>query len=76
MFDDSCTDNDLVIGGTLFPHRKFHKIKISGYGNKNQIDHITISGKWKRTLLDVRAHRGADIGSDHDLVIAKFRVKI
>ena len=43
----------------------------------NQIDHITISGKHRAYLLDVRALRGADIGlTDHYLVRAKIKVKM
>ena len=45
-----CGANNLVIGGTIFPHREIHKLTwISPNGrDKNQIDHIIINGKWKR----------------------------
>jgi hypothetical protein len=46
------------------------------YKIQNQTDHITISSVWKRSLLDVRNTRGADVGSDHHLVIAKIKLKI
>jgi hypothetical protein len=26
--------------------------------------------------MDVHSHRGADVGSDHNLMIAKFKVKL
>jgi hypothetical protein len=42
---------------------------------ENQIDHVTIGRKWRRSLQDVRNKRGADIGSDHHLV-AKLKMKI
>ncbi|KAK7494348.1 hypothetical protein BaRGS_00014451, partial [Batillaria attramentaria] len=42
----------------------------------NQIDHITIGRKWRRSLLDVRAKRGADAASDHHLVIAAIKIKL
>ena len=35
-----------------------------------------INSKWRGSLQDVRTYRGADIGSDHDLVIAKIRLKL
>ena len=33
-----------------------------------QIDHIMINSKWRRSLLDVRDRRGAEVGSDHHLL--------
>ena len=43
---------------------------------EKQIDHIAISKRFRRSLLDVRNKKGADIGSDHHLMIANFRFKI
>jgi hypothetical protein len=43
---------------------------------ENQIDHVAVGWKWRRSLLDVRNNRGADIGSELHLVVAKFRMKI
>ncbi|GFR65355.1 craniofacial development protein 2-like [Elysia marginata] len=73
-----CASNDLVIGGTLFEHPAIHKLTwYSPNGrDKNQIDHIAINNTWRRSLLDVRVKRGADVGSDHLLVIASIRLKL
>ena len=62
-----CTTNNLVIGGTPFPHREIHKIAwCSPNGrDRNQIDQLMINGKWRSSLRDVKVRRGADIGSDH-----------
>jgi hypothetical protein len=43
---------------------------------ENQIDHITIDRKFRRSLTDVRNKREADIASDHHLVMAPFKFKI
>ena len=77
-FAHFCLDHDLVIGGSLFPHKDIHKETwISPDGRtKNQIDHISISNRFRRSLLDVRSFRGADINSDHHLVIGKLRLKL
>ena len=78
MFADFCLDHNLVIGGTIFPHKPVHKLTWTSPDNRtqNQIDHICINGKFRRSLLDVRVKRGADVNSDHHLVIAKLQIKL
>ncbi|KAL9956868.1 hypothetical protein ACROYT_G038416 [Oculina patagonica] len=43
---------------------------------RNQIDHIAVNGIFKRSIQDVRAFRGADVGSDHNLVVGNIRLKL
>ena len=78
LFTDFCSYNDLVIGGTIFPHKDFHKTTWTSPDGKteNQIDHITIGRKWRRSLHDVRARRVADAASDHQLVVAVLQIKL
>jgi len=78
LFTNFCEMNDLVIGGTVFPHRRIHKVtwRSPDMVTENQIDHFTISRRWRRTLQDVKACRGADVGSDHTLLVGKLKVKI
>ena len=66
-----CQENNLVIGGSLFQHKDIHKITWKSPDGRtvSQIDHIIINQKWRRSLQDVKARRGADVGSDHTLVI-------
>ena len=75
-----CTTNNLVIGGTPFPHREIHKIAwCSPNGrDRNQIDQLMINGKWRSSLRDVKVRRGADIGSDpgYHLVTACLKLKL
>ena len=42
----------------------------------SQIDHIIINQKWRRSLQDVKARRGDDVGSDHTLVIGTIALKL
>ena len=42
----------------------------------SQIDHVIVNQKWRRSLQDVKANRGADIGSDHVLVVASVSLKL
>uniref|UniRef100_A0A8D9ACT3 Craniofacial development protein 2 n=2 Tax=Cacopsylla melanoneura TaxID=428564 RepID=A0A8D9ACT3_9HEMI len=77
-FADLCLKHELVIGGTLFPHKRCHKLTWTSPNGqtKNQIDHVAVSRKWRTSLLDTRARRGADCGSDHHLVTSDVRLKI
>ena len=73
-----CLSNRCIIGGTIFPHGDIHKLSWrSPDGNTvNQIDHVIVNKKWQRSLLDVKVHRGTNVGSDHHLLIAKIRLKL
>src|SRR5579871_5514335 len=78
MLINFCMENRLVIGGTIFPHKNIHKLTwISPNGrSENQIDHFMINKRWQKSLLDVKVKRGADVGSDHHLIIALLRLKL
>jgi hypothetical protein len=77
-FIDLCVNYSLVIGGSLFPHKDIYKATWVAPNQRtfNQIDHVAISKKWRRSLLDVRRYRGADVASDHHLVVAQLRLKL
>lgn len=73
-----CGMYNLKIGGTMFTHKRCHKVTwTSPDGNtESQIDHICVSHKNSKMLRDTRNQRGADIGSDHYLLLAKFNLNI
>ena len=73
-----CGNNDLVIGGSLFKHKDIHKITWTSPNarDQNQIDHIIINGRYRGSLMDTRAMRGADANSDHHMVMGKVRLKL
>ena len=64
LFVEFCIFNDMVIRGTLFPHKTIHKTTWTFLDGRteNQINHITISRKWRRSLHDIRVKRGAPPG--------------
>ena len=43
--------------------------------HRNQIDYILCSQRWRSSIQSVKTRPGADCGSDHELLIAKFRLK-
>ncbi|VDP07114.1 unnamed protein product [Schistosoma margrebowiei] len=77
-FANLCVFNKLVIGGTIFPHKRIHRSTwISpDHTTENQIDHICINKKFRRAVEDVRTRREADIASDHHLVVANLKLKL
>ena len=44
--------------------------------HRNQIDYILCSQRWKSSIQSAKTRPGADCGSDHELLIAKFRLKL
>ena len=75
---DLCALNKLVLGGSVFPHRRIHKVTwlSPAQSTENQINHFHISKKFRRSLRDVRVKRGADVASNHHLVIANLKLKL
>ena len=43
--------------------------------NGNQIDYILCSQRCRSSIQSAKTKPGADCGSDHELLIAKFRLK-
>ena len=43
---------------------------------RNQIDYILCSQRWRSSIQSAKTRLGADCGSDHELLIAKFRLKL
>ena len=75
-FADLCSLNQLVIGGSIFPHKRTHKAtwRSPDHVTKNQIDHACINKKFRRSCQDVRVMRGADIPSDHHLLVITVKL--
>ena len=63
-------------GGTIFQHKYIHKRACKSPDGRmvNQIHHVIINNKWKRSLKDMHTYKGADAGSDHYIVV--FRLKL
>ena len=44
--------------------------------HRNQIDYILCSQRWRHSIQSAKTRPGADCGSDHELLMAKFRLKL
>ena len=78
LFVEFCIFDDLVIEGTSFLLKNILKTMWTSPNGRteNQIDHITISRKWRQSLRDVRVKRGANTASNHQLVVAVLKIKL
>ena len=73
-----CQENALVIADTLFQQhkRRLYTWTSPDAQHWNQIDYILCSQRWKNSMQLAKTRLGADCGSDHELLIAKFRLKM
>ena len=73
-----CQENALVIANTLFQqHKKRLYTWTSPDGQyRNQIDYILSSWRWRRSIELAKTRPGANGSSDHELLIAKFRLRL
>ena len=73
-----CQENALGIANTIFQQ---HKRRLYTWASpegqhQNQIDYIFCSQRWRRSIQSTKTRPGADCGSDHELLITKFRLKL
>ena len=68
----------LVIANTLFQQhkRRLYTCTLPDGQHRNQIDYIICSQRWRSSIQSAKTRPGADCGSDHELLIAKFRLKL
>ena len=73
-----CQENALVVANTILQkHKRRLYIWTSTDGqHRNQTDYILCSQRWKCSIQSAKTRPGADCGSDHELLIAKFRLKL
>ena len=73
-----CQENALVTANILVQR---HKRRLYTWTSpddqyRNQIDYILYSQRLKSTIQSMKTRLGADCGSDNELLIAKFRLKL
>jgi len=72
---DFCAGNGLSITNTFFPHRDGHKYtwRQDTLGRRSVIDFVVVSTDLKSLVLDTRVKRGAELSTDHHLVVSQLR---
>ena len=73
-----CQENALIVANTLFQQ---HKRRLYTWTSpdgqyQNQIDYILCSQRWRSSIQSAKTRSGTDCGSDHELLIAKFRLTL
>ena len=73
-----CQENALVIANTFFQQhkRRLYTWTSPDGQHQNQIDYILCSQRWRNSVQSAKTRLGANCGSDHQLLIAKFRLKL
>ena len=73
-----CQENALVIANTLFQQHKRRLYPWTSPDGQhwNQSDYILCSQRWSSYIQSAKTRPGADCGSAHELLIAKFRLKL
>ena len=73
-----CQENALVMANTLFQQhkRRLYTWTLLDGQYQNQIDYIVCSQRWRSSIQSAKTRLRADCGSDHELLIAKFRLKL
>jgi exonuclease III len=71
---DFCACNGLSIMNTYFEHRDVHKYTWyrETCGQKSLIDFAVVSADLKSRVIDVRVRRGAELSTDHHLVVCRL----
>ena len=73
-----CQENTLVIANTVFQqHKRRLYTRTSSDGqHQNLTDYILCSQRWRSSIQSAKTRLGAYCGSDNELLIAKFRLKL
>ena len=70
-------ENALVIANTLFQQKRRLHTWTSPHGQyQNQIDYILCSQRWRSSIQSAKTRPGTYCGTDHELLIAKLRLKL
>ena len=74
------SQHGFTISNTLFPHKKSRRVTWHSPGGRthNQIDFILVPKRLKSSnnMAKTRSYPGADIGSDHEMVLLNFKMKL
>ncbi|XP_030745457.1 uncharacterized protein LOC115874434 [Sitophilus oryzae] len=77
-----CQENSMIITNTFFklPKRRLYTWKSPRDNEnrivRNQIDYIILNQRYRNAMKSVKTYPGADVGSDHNLLVTEIMVKL
>ena len=73
-----CQENALGRANTLFQQhkRRLYTWTSPDGQHRNQLDYVLGSQRWRSSRQSTKTRPGADCGSDHELLITKFLLKL
>ena len=77
MLTEFCQENTLVIANTLFQQHKRRLYTWTSQDGQyqNHMGYILCSQRWISSIESAKTRPGDDCGSDHELLIVRFRLK-
>ena len=75
---DFCKRSKMMVTNTWFEHEKRRRYtwKKPGDTDRFQIDYILVKQRYRNSVKNSRSYPGADADSDHNLVMAKIKLKL
>uniref|UniRef100_A0A3B3HQU3 Reverse transcriptase domain-containing protein n=1 Tax=Oryzias latipes TaxID=8090 RepID=A0A3B3HQU3_ORYLA len=75
---DFCARHSLSITNTMFEHKGVHQYTWhqDALGRRSMIDFVVVSGDLRPCVLDTRVKRGAELSTDHYLVVSWIRWRV
>uniref|UniRef100_A0A8C6LWU7 Reverse transcriptase domain-containing protein n=1 Tax=Nothobranchius furzeri TaxID=105023 RepID=A0A8C6LWU7_NOTFU len=72
---DFCASRSLAITNTMFEHKDAHRYTWyqGSLGHRSMIDFVVVSSDLRPYVLDTRVKRGAELSTDHHLVVSWIR---
>ena len=73
-----CQENVLVMANTLFQQHKRWLCTLTSPDGQywNQTDYVFCSQRWRSSIQSAKTRLGVDCGSENELLIAKFKLKL
>ncbi|XP_067124015.1 craniofacial development protein 2-like [Centruroides vittatus] len=73
-----CLENDMIIMNTIFKQHKRHLYTWTSPSGqyRDQIDYVLCQKEWRSSITVVKTLSGTDCNSDHQLLMAKMKLRL
>jgi len=78
MLINFCERNGLIVTNAWFrkPKRRLYTWKAPGERSRHQLDYVLVKYGFRNSVKDVQTLPGADIDSDHNLLVTKICTRL